>query len=295
MSSILVTGATGNIGSHLVGELQRRREPVRAFVRDPDKAEQILGPDVDIVVGDYADRSSIAAALDGVDRVFLLTPTHPEMAAWEGNVLDAAASSGVLRVVKMSTIGADPGSEARFARWQGRCEELLRASGIPAVTLRSGNHMTNVLFSADTIRTLGKVFAPLDDARIAMIDRRDLAAVAALALSENGHEGRTYTLTGPEPITYADVAARLSEALGTTVEFVDLPDVAAIDAALQAGVPDWLAHGVVEVSRLLRSGLNSQTTDVVRVLLGRDPYGFADFARDVAGVMQPTHLSQTRT
>jgi uncharacterized protein YbjT (DUF2867 family) len=174
MSTILVTGATGNIGSHLVGELQRRGEPVRAFVRDPGRARMVLGPGVELAIGDYADPASVEAALDGVDRLFLLTPTHPEMAAWESTLLDAAAPAGVRRVVKMSTRAAEPGSTSRFARWQSRCEELLRASGIPAVTLQSSNHMTNVLFSADTIRALGKIFAPLGDATIAMIDRRGL-------------------------------------------------------------------------------------------------------------------------
>jgi uncharacterized protein YbjT (DUF2867 family) len=154
--------------------------------------------------------------------------------------------------------------------------------------------MTNVLFSADTIRTHGRIFALLNDARIAMVDRRDVAAVAALALSEDGHDGRAYVLTGPEAITFHDVAAQLSIALGTTVEFVDVPDEAAIHAALQAGAPEWLAHGVVEVDRLLRSGLNAETTDVLRVLLGREPFGFADFARDVAHMLRPSSPLPTR-
>lgn len=282
MSTILVTGATGNVGSHLVGELRGRGEPVRAFVRDLAKARALLGDDVDLAVGDYGDPSSIAAALDGVDRVFLLAPTHPEMVEWESNILAAAAAAGVRRIVKLSTIGADPASDSRFASWQGRCEEVLTASAIPAVILRSANHMTNVLFFIDSIRELGKIFAPLDDAKIAMVDRRDLAAVAARTLTEDGHDGRTYVLTGPEAITYGDVAEQLSAVLGRNVEFVDVPDEAAIGAALQGGVPEWLAHGVVEVDQLLRRGFNEQPTDVVRVLLGREPHSFAEFAQDVA-------------
>jgi uncharacterized protein YbjT (DUF2867 family) len=249
MNKILVTGATGNVGSHLVDALRGRGEPGRAFVRDAGKARALLGEDVELAVGDYGDPTSIAAALDGVDRVFLLTPTHPEMVQWEQNILNAAAAAGVRRVVKMSTLGADPESDARFARWQGRCEQLLKASGIPAVILRSSNHMTNLLFSAASIRDAGKIFAPMDDAKIAMIDRRDLAAVAALTLTEDGHDGRTYALTGPEALTYHDVATQLSQVLGRTVQFVDVPDEAAIGAALQAGVPEWLAHGIIEVDR----------------------------------------------
>lgn len=281
MNTILVTGATGNIGAHLVGELRRRGEPVRAFVRDVGKAHALPG-DVELATGDYGDPASIAAAMRGVDRVFLLTPSHPEMVAWERAVLDAAVAAGVRRVVKLSTVGADPDSDGRFAAWQGRCEQLLRDSGIPAVVLRSGYHMTNVLFFAESIRDAGRIFAPLRDAKIAMVDRRDLAAVAALTLSEDGHDGRTYAVTGPEALTYHDVAAVLSEVLGRTVDYVDVPDDAATGALLQAGAPPWLAHGIAEVNEQVRRGIVGQPTDVVRVLLVREPYGFADFARDVA-------------
>ena len=286
MSTILVTGATGNVGSHLVRELRGRGEAVRAFVRDTAKARALLGDDVDLAVGDYGDPASIAAGLGGVDRLFLLTPTHPEMVQWERNVLDAAVGAGVRRVVKMSTVGADPESDGRFARWQGTCEELLRASGIPAVILRSSNHMTNVFFATESVRAAGKIFASLDDAKITMIDRRDLAAVAALTLTESGHDGRTYVLTGPEAITYSDVAKTLSQVLGRTVEYVDVPDEAAIAGALQAGAPDWLANGVAEVARQLKRGIAAQPSDSVRVLLGREPYGFADFASDVAAAFR---------
>jgi uncharacterized protein YbjT (DUF2867 family) len=284
MSAILVTGATGNVGTHLVHELRRRGEPTRAFVRDVGKARAMLDDDVELAVGDLGDPASVAAALDGVDRVFLLTPSHPEMVTWERTVLQAAAAAGVRLVVKMSTIGADPGSNGRFGSWQGRCEELLRASGIPSVLLQSAFHMTNVLFAVPSIREAGRIFAPLDKARIAMIDRRDLAAAAAETLTGEGHAGRTYTLTGPESITYSQVATVLTRVLGRPVAFVDVPDEAAIDAMLQAGAPDWLARGIVEVHRQVRGGMAALTTDVVRVLTGRDPYDFDAFARDVAHV-----------
>jgi uncharacterized protein YbjT (DUF2867 family) len=286
MNTILVTGATGNIGSHLVRELRRREAPVRAFVRDLGKARALLGEDVELAAGDFGDRSSIAAALDGVDRVFLLTPSHPEMVVYERTILAAAVAAGVRRVVRMSAIGADPESDGRFASWHGRCEELLRSSGIPAVVLRSSYHMTNLISYAASVREAGKIFAPVDDAKIAMIDRRDCAAVAALALTEDGHDGRTYALTGPEAITYHDVAAQLSRVLGRSVEFVDVPDEAAIEAVLRAGAPEWLAHGVVEVDRQVKRGIAAQTTDVVRVLLGREPYSFSDFARDTAAAFR---------
>lgn len=294
VNTVLATGATGNIGRHLVGELRRRSEAgraperpsVRAFVRDEGKARALLGDDVELAVGDYGDPASVAAALDHVDRVFLLTPSHPEMVRWEGTVLEAAAAAGVELVVKMSTVGADPRSGGRFAAWQGECEQLVASSGIPAVVLRSSFHMTNVLLAAGTIREAGAIFASLDDAKIAMIDRRDLAAVAAVVLTEPGHAGRTYTLTGPEPITFAGVAGVLTEVLSREVAFVDVPDEAVVEAALEAGAPEWMAHGVAEVYQQVRDGVSAQTTDVVRVLTGREPHTFGDFARDIAPVFR---------
>lgn len=281
MNTILVTGATGNVGRHLVRELVSRGAAVRAFVRDPGKARPLLGPGIELSLGDYRDQASIAAALAGVDRVFLVTPNHPCMVRWEGAVIEAAAAANVRRIVKMSTVGADVGADARFAAWQGRCEELLRASGVPAVILRSGYHMTNVLAFADAIRTTGKIFAPVGDAEIAMIDRRDLAGIAARTLIEDEHDGRTYYLTGPEAITYRDVAAQLTDVLGKRVKYVDVPDEAALDATLQAGLPDWLAHGIAEVHRQVKRGVAAKTSDVARVLLMREPHTFRDFARDV--------------
>jgi uncharacterized protein YbjT (DUF2867 family) len=129
------------------------------------------------------------------------------------------------------------------------------------------------------VRTTGRIFAPLANAKIAMVDRRDLAAVAAIALTEDGHDSRTYHVTGPEAITYPDVAAALAQELGRPVEFVDVPEEAAVAAMLAAGAPDWLAHGVAEVFRSVRGGVAADTTDVVRVLLRREPYSFAAFAR----------------
>jgi len=286
MSAVLVTGATGNVGPHLVRELRDRGVRVRALVRDTVRARAMLGDDVDLAVGDLAEPASVAASLAGVDRVFLLTPSHPRMVAYERAVLDAARAADVRRVVKMSTVGADPRSEGRFARWQGECEDLLRSSGIPWVILRPSYHMTNVLPAAATVRSAGTIFAPLGDAKIAMVDRRDLAAVAAVTLTEDGHEGRTYVLTGPEAVTYHSVAEQLAQALGRDVRYVDVPEEAAVDAMVQAGAEDWLVNGVTEVYRQVRRGIAEETTDWVRRLTGRPPYAFLEFARDTAAAFR---------
>jgi len=292
MSRVLVTGATGNVGSGAVAELQRRGVPVRAFVRDPQGAAARLGREVELATGDFAEPESISRALDGIEQVLLSSGNHPRQAEYEMRVIDAAAAAGVRRIVKVSTTGAAAGSPFAFADWHGRSERHLAESGVPAVVLQSAFLMSNLLAAADSIRGAGKLLAPADGARIAMIDPRDVGAVAATVLTEDRHDGRTYALTGAEALTYAEVADALSTVAGRRVEFVDVPDEAAREGMRASGMPDWLADGVVEVYRQLRAGVNAQTTDVVRVLTGRDPRSVADFVRDHAALFTPVHRAR---
>ena len=271
--SILVTGATGNVGAQVVRELQARGAPVRAFVRDPGKL-----PGVELAVGDFSDPESIRRSLEGVERVFLSSADGPDKVAHETAVVDAAAAAGVDLVVKASTMLAEVGSPLKPLDWNGRSEQHLKASGVPAVILASTFYMTNVLAAAEPIREHGILPAPAGDGAVAMIDPRDIASVAAAVLTGDGHAGRTYRLTGPEPIAYA----RIAELLG--VEYVDVPPEAARRQLEDAGMPDWLVDHLDGAFALIRSGAMAETTDVVRAVTGRDPRDFAAFAGDHAAL-----------
>lgn len=279
---ITVTGATGNVGSQAVRELIARGLPARAFVRDGATARALLGEEVEIVEGDFGDPGSLRRALAGAEKVFLASADGPEKIAHELAVIDAAAASGVRLVVKCSTIGAEPGSASPPFDWHGRIEEALRRSGLPTVVLRSCFYMTNLLASADQVRSSGKLFAPAGPAGIAMIDPRDTGAVAAAVLSGDGHEGRTYVLTGPESITYAHVAKTLGQATGGSVDYVDVPDDALREGLVAAGMPDWLVTHLGALFPLIREGALAETTDTVPALLGRAARRFDEFAREHA-------------
>lgn len=279
MKTVLVTGATGTVGSRVVRELQDRGVPVRAFVRDPDKAISLLGRDFDLAVGDFSDPQSLRRALDGVERLFLACGNVPAQLEYENNAIDAAAQAGVQRIVKLSFVGAAVGSSLVFWDWHGRIEQHLRGSGVPAVILRPSTYMSNVLGAAETIKHAGKLFAPAAGAWVAMIDPSDVASCAAAALTEDGHAGNTYVLTGPEAITYRDVAEHLSAATGRTIDFVHLPDAAARQGLAQAGTPDYMVDFLIMLFGALRQGAAAQTTDTVRTLTGREPRTFAEFAR----------------
>ncbi|MFF8268037.1 SDR family oxidoreductase [Streptomyces sp. NPDC016562] len=281
MTTVVVTGATGNVGRHVVGELDRRGIPHRALTRDPGRAAAVLGPGPDLAQGDFADPDSLRAAFAGADQVCLSCANDPRQVENAANTIEAAATAGVRRIVLLSTVGAEAGAAKTFADQHGRIEQRLRSAGIPSVTLRSGFLMSNLLGSLPTIGQAGRMFLPADDARVAMIDPRDVAACAVAVLCGQGGDGETHVVTGPEALTFTEVARQLSTALGRPVEYVPVPHEAALGGMVGAGIPQWIAEGVVGVFQQLREGVNADTTDSVRRLTGHGPRPVADFARDL--------------
>jgi uncharacterized protein YbjT (DUF2867 family) len=291
---ILVTGATGIAGSEVVRAGRARGERVRVFVRDPQKVREMLGDGVELAVGDFADPPTVRAALEGVDAVVLSCADDPRRVAWETRAIDAAAAAGVRRIVKLSAVGAAPESPVAFWDWHDRVERHLIASDVPSVILRSSFYMTNVLAAAEQVAAERRLCAPAAGARIAMIDPRDVGAAAAAVLSTPGHDGRTYVLTGPEAITYGQVAAALSAATGGAVEFIAVPDEDAKQGLVGAGLPDFVAGQVVNVFAMARRGAAEQVTDTVASLTGRPPRDIASFARDHARLFTPAAVGAGR-
>ncbi len=279
MKRILVTGATGNVGSRAMRELRGSDAQVRAFVRDPGKAVAILGDDVEPAAGDFGDSGSIRAALDGVDGVFLACSNQPRQVEYETRVIDAAKGMDVRRIVKLSALGAEVGSPVAFWDWHARIEDHLRASGLPSVILRPTFSMANLLASAEAVRYTGKLFAPAGDTGISMVHPQDVAAVASIALIGDGHDGGAYTLTGPEAITFEGVARELSETVGREIEYLNVPDEAALQGMTGQGLPEFVAAQIVAVFGILRRGAQERVTETVRTLTGREPRGVAEFAR----------------
>ncbi|MFG2981305.1 NmrA family NAD(P)-binding protein [Streptomyces sp. NPDC048258] len=281
MTTVVVTGATGNVGRHVVSELGRRGIPHRALTRNLERATAVLGPGADLGQGDFTDRDSLRAAFAGAEQAFLSCANDPRQVENAANAIEAAATAGVRQIVLLSTVGAEVGAAQTFADQHGRIEHRLRSAGIPFVILRSGFLMSNLLGSLPTIGQAGRIFLPADDARVAMIDPRDVAACAVAALCGQRGDGETHLITGPEAITFTEVARQLSTALGRTVEYVAVPDEAALAGMLGAGLPPWLAEGVMGTFQMLRKGITADTTDSVRQLTGHDPRPVADFAHDL--------------
>jgi uncharacterized protein YbjT (DUF2867 family) len=291
---ILVTGATGHTGSEVVRALLERDQEVRVLVRDPAKSRRLFGDAVEPAAGDLADPATVRAALRGATTMFLSTADDPRRVAWETSAIDAAAAAGVRRIVKLSSIVAAPGAPVSFWDWHGRVEQHLSASGIPAVFLRSNFYMSNVLASAAQIATEGRLYAPAGAARIAMIDPRDVGAAAAAGMTGSGHDGRTYFLTGPEAITYAQVAGELAAATGNPVEFIDVPDKAARQGLTGAGLPDFVAEAIVAIFAQARQGAAERVTATIDSLTGAPARDFGCFARDHAQLFAPVAVGAGR-
>jgi len=278
---ILVTGATGHVGSELVRLLAEAGTSARALVHSPDKAAPIQRLGLETAVGDFEQPDTLDAAMKGCDQLFLLSPPTPRQPEQEQHVIDAARRAGVGHVVKQSVPWADdPDVGLVFCRWHGQIERYLEQSGLAYTLLRPSNFMQNFLMSAQPVAEQGVLYGMFGAGRVAFIDTRDVAAVAAELLISPGHQGVSCTLTGPEALSAAEVAERLSAATGRQVRYVDLGPDGFRQALAGAGLPGWLVDGVVQGNTMLAAGHGATVTDEVARLTGRPPRTFAQFAAD---------------
>jgi uncharacterized protein YbjT (DUF2867 family) len=270
----LITGATGNTGSAILSVLVGRGVRTRAMVR-----REVGGiPATEVAVADLDDPAAVAAALDGVTTAYLVTPSSERAEEQQIRFADLAAKAGVGRLVVLSQLGAAEDSPVRFLRYHGAVERHVRELGIGYTFLRPNLYYQGLYAMAAPIAA-GRLMAPIGAARVSAIDVRDIADVAAEALTDERHAGRTYTLTGPDALTHAELAAALTQALGHQVTFTDVPsDVFA--EALRGVLPLWQLDGLLEDYAHYSRGEAAAVTPDVYEVTGHQPRGFADFARE---------------
>jgi uncharacterized protein YbjT (DUF2867 family) len=292
---ILVTGATGLNGRELVHRLSARGVPTRALVRNRAKADALLPPypsrlagegSVEIVEGDMARPETLVPALRGVDRAMLISSSDPGMLDVQSNFIEAARKAGVKHVVKLSGIIPEPDSPFRFARMHAEIERRLEASGMAFTHLRAGEFMPAYFRQVPSIVARNALFLPMDNAKIASVDIGDIADVAAAALTDSGHEGKIYPLTGPEALTMAEVAAALSAAVGKEIRYVNVSPGDARKSWLGAGVPPFNADALGELFAERRKGKEAQVSPAVQMILGRPATRFEEFAKRNAAIFR---------
>jgi uncharacterized protein YbjT (DUF2867 family) len=279
---LLVTGATGTVGSEVLTRLAAQGVRVRAVTRDLRKTAANPLPHVEFVRGDFEDPESMRRACSGVSRAFLLSNSTDRAEHQQIGFTRVAQQSGVRHIVKLSQLHADANSPGRFLRYHAAAEAAVQASGLTFTFLRPNLYMQGLLNFRQTIQEKNAFFAAAGDARISAVDVRDLADVAVAALTSSRHDNRVYSLTGPEALTFADMARQLSKAVGRTVTFVDVPPEAMRAALADLGLPGWQADGLVEEFAMYRRGEAAAAESGVRDALGRPPGSFDEFAHHYA-------------
>ncbi|MCW2616671.1 MAG: azoreductase [Frankiales bacterium] len=269
---IVVFGSTGTIGSEVLRQLVEQGPPVRAVVRSQQAADRLAGGSTEVVRADLADPGSLPAALAGADRVFLATPASAEQVRLESNLIDALAGSSV-PLVKLAALGFDavPADQAiALAANHGRIVEHARAQGVALTVLAPSGFTSNLLASAGTIAQ-GALYGSAGDGGVAWVDPADVGAVAAHVLTSSGHEGATYSVTGPDLLTFAQLAELLTAELGREVSYVDVPAGQFAQTLQGAGLDAWTADALDELHQLYRAHLSEVVTDEVSKATGRKP------------------------
>jgi uncharacterized protein YbjT (DUF2867 family) len=283
---LLVTGATGNIGRELVRELDAKDAKFRILVRDSARAAE-LPQRAERIVGDLGEPATLTSAFAGVDKLFLLVPGIGTVHT--ANAVAAAKAAGVSHIVHLSSFNVLGDPMPAMGRWHHEREEMIRACGIPATLLRPGGFMTNALDWVPTIHKGGYVLDPVGPGRYAPIDPADIAAVAALALTEDGHQGKEYVLTGDETFTVTEQVRIIADAIGRDIEVREVATPAeAVQSRFPNGAPQALADAITEGFTLMRADTIGFRTDTVQQLLGRRPRTFADWcARNAKEFRRP--------
>lgn len=277
---ILVTGATGTIGSSTVKALKARGARFKVGTRSPDK---LKGQGVEAVLFDWEKPETFGPALQGVEKVFILTPVSDKQTEYTQALVDAAKKAGVKHIVKLSVMGADQEPGIALGRLHRSSEKAIEKSGIAWTMLRPTFFMENFInfYGADPKKD-STVYAAHGDGKAVWVDGRDVGEVAAAVLTSKGHEGKVYDLTGPEALGDAEVVSILGQALGRKYSYVAVPDEAARKAMTDMQMPAWLVEGFMELNMLIKNNWVATPATGVKDVLGRPPRSFKEYAKDYA-------------
>jgi uncharacterized protein YbjT (DUF2867 family) len=292
--TILITGVTGNTGSALLRQLEERGVALRAMVRHEGDLDKLGNTSASIIIGNFDDPASLAAALDGVNSAYLVTPSSMNAEAQQIRFAELAAAAHVQHLVKLSQLGASESSTVRFLRYHAAVERRIRELGMAYTFLRPNLFFQGFLAFQAMIANEGHFFAPIGDARVSAVDVRDIALVAAIVLTEPGHVGKTYTITGPTSLTHAEIAHAIAKAIGREIKFIDISPKDFAFALRKLGMPPWRVDGLIEDYARYRRGEAAEVYPTIREIAHTAPRDVATFARDHAGAFSAEGTGSTR-
>ena len=283
--TILVLGATGTVGSEVVRQLSSTTDVnIKAAARSVDKIKNLEGDKVKAVPVDYNKPESLKEALKNVDKLFLLIPDVPNAHELASNLVNEAKKAEVIHIVKQSIMGADESAEVGTMRLHRKAEKIIEESGIPYTFLRPNEFMQNFInFHGHSIKNNNAFYLPLENAKVSVVDVRDIAAVAVKALMENGdnkYKNKKYLITGPEALSYHQMAELLSNATGKKISYVAISEEEAKGGMKEMGMDNWLINTISELSNYFKKGYASQVSSAVEEVTGKKPISFSQFAND---------------
>lgn len=279
---ILITGASGTVGRAVLAEVARSGEKHRAMYRSKEDAAK-APTGTEAIIADFSDKASLVPALRGVESVYLVCSPIPALVQLEGNAIEASEAAGVRRIVLNSALGAGDYAKS-FPSWHRKVEEKLKGTKLRCCILRPNSFLQNVLtYYAPSIRTQGAFYGAMGDARTSYVDVRDIAAVAAKALRGGDHDGKTYELNGPEALTCAEVAEKISRHARIAARYVDILAEAQRKAMMDQGMPEWQVTALLELQEYYTGGKGGTLDGVLEGLLGRPPITMDQFLEEFAG------------
>ncbi len=281
MTTYLVTGATGAIGSLVVKQLIKRGDRPRVFVRDADKAQSLFGNCVDVFAGDLADAATLKPALKGVDGL-LLVNAGPDLAARDAAAAHAAKSEGVKHLVKLSSY--DAGQNVGTGVWHALGEKAIRATGMPFTFVQPSGFMSNALFWAPSIKAEGIVRSATGEGKIPFIHPQDIGEVATVALASREYAGMSLPITGPEALSYREMAARIGSAIGKKLTFVPISEEQVRNRMIDNNDPEDIVVAHLSIYRAIREGRLAGVTGMVERVLGRKAITFDRWVEENAEV-----------
>jgi uncharacterized protein YbjT (DUF2867 family) len=280
----LITGATGDIGSRVVARLLQRGDRPRIFVRDAQKARARYGDRVDISVGDLADPRSLQSALKGIDTLFLVN-SGPDLAQRDEAAAHAAKAAGVGHLVKLSSMDAQQVNVGTGA-WHAHGEAAIRKSGIHFTFVQPSGFMSNALFWARLIKSEGVVRSATGKGKIAFIHPDDIADVSVQALTTQNHKVSSLPISGPEALSYAEMAAKIAAGSGRTIRFQDLSEEEERREMAGWGESPEMVDAHISIYRAIREGRLASVTANVELVLGRKPFTFDQWVQQNAAVFR---------
>jgi uncharacterized protein YbjT (DUF2867 family) len=280
IDSILVTGATGNVGSQVVKQLSSFRGIVRAAVQSKNRADDIKNTKAELVEMNFNKSETVEAAFKGIQKLFLLTPFVPDMVEMSKSLIREAKKANVNYIVKQSAFGSELEDGITMNKLHRQVEEAIVSSGINYTLLRPMSFMQNYLGLSDSIKLQGIFYAPLIDSRTSFVDVRDIAAVAVEALTKSGHENKAYNITGPEAVSNYDIANILSKTTGRKITYVNISDDEARKGMKENGMQEWTINALMELYDFQKAGKASHVSLDVERVINRKPISFEQFAKD---------------